>query len=202
VPRARLAYVSAAHYGERTVSDDFAWRPATSPRATSPRLRVTVVLACAGVGLVAGSLHPINKLITAFEPASHPHVTAKANLAASAVQDGRREVVVPQAEASAQESLRLRGASSGEAPRVVLLNPGSAERKAVPETPLRNAPSVPRSAALSHNLSRQHRAFNARGDRNVLVVVRRRGPPYDTKILQGRIREGRLIVNAGGLTIR
>jgi hypothetical protein len=84
VPRARLAYVSAAHYGERTVSDDFAWRPATSPRATSPRLRVTVVLACAGVGLVAGSLHPINKLITAFEPASHPHVTAKANLAASA----------------------------------------------------------------------------------------------------------------------
>jgi hypothetical protein len=36
----------------------------------------------------------------------------------------------------------------------------------------------------------------------VLVVVRRRGPPYDTKILQGRIRDGRLIVNARGLTIR
>jgi hypothetical protein len=105
------------------VSDDFAWKPATSPRVTSPRLRVTVVLACAGVGLVAGSLHPINKLITAFERASLPRVTAKANSAASAVQDGRREVVVPQAEASAQESLRLQGASSGEAPRVVLLNP-------------------------------------------------------------------------------
>jgi hypothetical protein len=42
-------------------------------------------------------------------------------------------------------------------------------------------------------------------DRNVLVVVRRSGPPYDTKILRGRIENGRLIVNARdrrGLTLR
>jgi hypothetical protein len=36
----------------------------------------------------------------------------------------------------------------------------------------------------------------------VLVVVRRRGPPYDTKMLRGRIQNGQLIVHAPGITLR
>jgi hypothetical protein len=36
----------------------------------------------------------------------------------------------------------------------------------------------------------------------VLVVVRRRGPPYDTKVLSGRIQNGHLIVNAPGIALR
>jgi KaiC/GvpD/RAD55 family RecA-like ATPase len=52
-------------------------------------------------------------------------------------------------------------------------------------------------------VSRQQPVQSAtNGDRNVLVVVRRREAPYDTKVLHGRIRDGRLIVNARGMTIR
>jgi hypothetical protein len=32
-------------------------------------------------------------------------------------------------------------------------------------------------------------------DRRVLVVIRRVGPPYDTKVLRGRIQGGRLVVD-------
>ena len=55
-------------------------------------------------------------------------------------------------------------------------------------------------------MRRQHLVYGTRsGDRNVLVVVRRSGPPYDTKFLRGRIENGRLIVNARdrrGITLR
>jgi hypothetical protein len=41
--------------------------------------------------------------------------------------------------------------------------------------------------------------------RNVLVVVRRVLPPYDTKVLRGRMQDGHLIVDSRvrrGMTIR
>jgi hypothetical protein len=40
------------------------------------------------------------------------------------------------------------------------------------------------------------------GERRVMVVVRRVGAPHDTKVLRGRIRDGRLIVDSRGITIR
>ena len=48
---------------------------------------------------------------------------------------------------------------------------------------------------------------NRRGtrSRNVLVVVRRVVPPYDTKVLRGRMQDGHLIVDSRdrrGMTIR
>lgn len=82
--------------------------------------------------------------------------------------------------------------------RLVLLNRVSDESKANPKasTPLALSENWP--AAPSHNSGRRHSSANGRGDRNVLVVVRRRGPPYDTKILHGRIRGGQLTVDARG----
>jgi hypothetical protein len=182
------------------VSDQFTWKPATSPPGTSSSLRVAVVVACAAIGIVAGSLYPIKKLIAAIERATPPRLTGTGNPAATAVQEPR--LVVPQVEAADPVPPQAQGGRPEAAPRVVLLNRVSDEPKVTPKASAPMALSKNRSAAPSHNPDRQHTSANARGDRNVLVVVRRRGPPYDTKILQGRIRGGKLIVDARGLTVR
>jgi hypothetical protein len=87
---------------------------------------------------------------------------------------------------------------------MVLLNPGSAERTALDEPPAK-APSEHFGTGES-NAKRSPPPRSIRsGDRNVLVVVRRRGPPYDTKVLRGRMHDGQLIVNARdrrGITLR
>ena len=149
-------------------------------------LRLAVVLVCAGLGVVAGSFYPIKLVVTAFERASQPVQARKENLASSTAQEGNRE---PLALAPGKP------APSSTETKLVLLNPGSAEPARVPEeqpaTTERSGPEKKQPVARARNT-----------ERNVLVVVRRRGPPYDTKVLQGRIRDGRLIVNARGLTIR
>jgi predicted DNA repair protein MutK len=46
-------------------SDDFTWKPATSSQGTPSVLRATVVVGCAAIGLVAGSMR-----VTGIERAS------------------------------------------------------------------------------------------------------------------------------------
>jgi len=83
-------------------------------------------------------------------------------------------------------------ASPAPAP-VTVLNPGSAESITEEE---------PTAQAMAARLGpddarRSPPALRTKDtERNVLVVVRRRGPPYDTKVMRGRIRDGQLIVNA------
>lgn len=184
------------------MSDDFTWQSAPSSQKSGLSLRLIVILICAVIGLAAGSLFPIKMVMNVLERASLPRVTAKGNVAATSAQDASRVVLTPQAEVPSPEMERPPSASPK---RIVLLNPGSAESaesKAAPEELPLGAPSGEPSAAQPKGPHRQSPALSARGDRNVLVVVRRRGPPYDTKILRGRIHDGRLIVKAPGISLR
>ena len=176
------------------MSDDFTWKPECSRRRSSMSLRLAVVLACAGLGVAAGSFYPIKLVVTAFDRASQPRQASKENLLPSPVQEGNREPL-----AVAGHPLPASTDTKVAAPQAdsqsILLNPGSAE----PE----GAPQVPPAANERSSPQREQPVVRARNtDRNVLVVVRRRGPPYDTKVLPGRIRDGRLIVNARGMAIR
>jgi hypothetical protein len=84
--------------------------------------------------------------------------------------------------------------------RVVRLNPESVQPPAAEEAK-RASTETPNAEQKAS--PRQYSAKGLRsGDRRVLVVVRRRGPPYDTKVLRGRIQNGQLIVHAPGITLR
>ena len=181
------------------MSDDFTWQSAPSSQKSGLSLRLIVILICAVIGLAAGSLFPIKMVMNVLERASLPRVTAKGNVAATSAQDASRAVLTPQAEVPSPEMERPPAATPK---RIVLLNPGSADSKAAPEELPLGVPSGEPSAAQPKGPHRQSPALSARGDRNVLVVVRRRGPPYDTKILRGRIHDGRLIVKAPGIPLR
>jgi hypothetical protein len=176
------------------VSDDFTWQPDPASRRLS--VRVAIVLFFAGLGVVAGSLYPIKLVITAFERASLPRVSARGNETAPAAQEITRATFSTTAEEGQRTSAEPREAPSQAGGRIVLLNPGSAEPIAPNEPPTRTA-SAERLGSGESNTKVRPPAHNIKpGERNVLVVVRRRGPPYDTKILRGRIRDGQLIVNA------
>jgi hypothetical protein len=177
------------------MSDDFTWRPEYSSRPNSMSLRLAVVLFCAGLGVVAGSFYPIKLVVTAFERASQPVQARKENLASSTAQEGNREPLALAPGKPAPASTETKQAAPQTDSRLVLLNPGSAEPARAPQEP-------PATTERSSPEKNQPVARARNTDRNVAVVVRRRGPPYDTKVLQGRIRDGRLIVNARGLTIR
>ena len=184
------------------MSEDFTWQPDLSARRRSA-IRVAVVLACASVGIAAGSYYPLKTVITAFQRANPPRVAAKENLPAHPAQDGSRASFTPAADAPPLASIEPNHALQESAARVVLLNPGSVAPPAAEEAQSRRAPSsdgpnVDQKATPRRPLAKGVRA----GDRSVLVVVRRRGPPYDTKVLSGRIQNGHLIVNAPGIALR
>ena len=165
-------------------------------------VRVGVVLVFAGVGIVAGSLYPVKLVLTAFERASPPRVSARGNETAPAAQKANGATsTAHEAQAASTEPKEAPSEAGG---RMVLLNPGSAETMTPDEPPPKSSGERPR--IVESNTRRQSLAPNIKpGERNVLVVVRRRGPPYDTKILRGRIRYGQLIVNARdrrGITLR
>jgi hypothetical protein len=84
-------------------------------------------------------------------------------------------------------------------PKVAVLNPATAEEPRPKPTvthPSNQSPSLATRSAVARE--RTHSATRADGSRQrkVLVVVRRVGAPYDTKVLRGRIRDGRLIVDS------
>lgn len=183
------------------MSDDFTWRPATSRAGTSSGLRMRVVLVSAAIGLILGAVYPIKMVVTAIERVNLPPKTGKGGMVASAAQDSRADFM-PRAEDSGQEPPQLKNRTSGIAD-VVSRDPGTAEPpKVVPEARIPSAPSVAATQRQRPPRERTTAGLRARGDRNVLVVVRRRGPPYDTKILRGRVHYGQLIVDAHGLTLR
>jgi len=157
---------------------------------------VAVVLGCAGVGIALGSYYPIKSVITAA--ATLPRVASKANVSAQSGWDDNRTYFKSTPEASA-----LPSAQPKQDRQMVLLNPGTAEPPAAAEEQPKRAPSREAPNVDQNALPRQQpQARGPRGDRNVLVVVRRRAPPYDTKVLRGRIRNGELIVKASGITLR
>jgi hypothetical protein len=173
------------------MSEDFTWEPESpSPRALS--IRVAVVLACAGMGIIAGSYYPITMVMTAFERASLPRVSPRGNLPSPTAQQTTRESFTPVAKVATPPSTE-----PNEAKRLVLPNPGSAEQSRSPEEKTASMLSAEPPPLDQSVMRRQHPVQGVQsGYRNVLVVVRRSGPPYDTKILRGRIENGRLIVNA------
>ena len=188
------------------MSEEFTWQP-QSPSRRAFSIRVATVLACAGIGIIAGSYYPITMVMTAFERANLPGVSSRGNLPSPTVQETTaRESFAPVAEVVPPLSTDPMKAQPEVSGRLVLLNPGSAEQSRSPEEQPASRPSAEPSPLDQSVMRRQHAVEGARsGDRNVRVVVRRFGPPYDIKILRGRIQNGRLIVNARdrrGITLR
>jgi len=187
------------------VSEDFTWQP-ESPSRRALSIRVAVVLACAWIGIIAGSYYPITIVMTAFERASLPRVSLRANLSSPPMRETTRESFTPVAEVVPPLSTESKEAQPEVSGRLVLLNPGSAEQSRSPEEQPASRSSAEPPPIDQSVMRRQRLMYGTRsGDRNVLVVVRRSGPPYDTKVLRGRIENGRLIVNARdrrGITLR
>lgn len=184
------------------MSDDFSWQQDPSARRKSAT-RVAVVLACASVGIAAGAYYPIKTVISAFERAGPPRVVSKESVASQTPQDHRKSSFEAAANNPARPSTEHVQAPPQSAGRFVLLNPGSVEPPpGTEEQPKRTrwsqSPSFDQKVAPRRHLAKGPRV----GDRNVLVVVRRRGPPYDTKVLRGRIENGQLIVRAPGIALR
>ena len=69
------------------MSEDFTWQVAATSRHTPNSLRVAIVLACAGVGIIVGCL-----VMTAIDRASLPRVTAKGSMTSTPVQDPSGEM--------------------------------------------------------------------------------------------------------------
>jgi hypothetical protein len=184
------------------MSEDFTWHPEPSARRRSA-IRVMLIIVCAGVGIAAGSYYPIKTLTTAFQRANPPRVTSKGNRPSPIAQAGPRTSSRPAAEAPPRPTTEPKPALQASGGRVVRLNPGSVQPPAAQEaqpipTPSTETPNAEQKATPRQYLARGPRA----GDRSVLVVVRRRGPPYDTKVLRGRIQNGQLIVHAPGIMLR
>jgi hypothetical protein len=175
--------------GEGAMSEDFTWQvAAATSRHTPNSLRVAIVLACAGVGIIVGCLYPLNLVMTAIDRASLPRVTAKGSMPSG-------EMLPKLARVEPHEPPETPHAAS----QMVLLNPGTADPEVAQEEP--SSEKLPVAKPFAPRGQGQG-ATALRGDRPVWVVVRRRGPPYDTKILRGRIRNGQLFVNARGITLR
>lgn len=165
------------------MSDDFTWIP---DPASSRQTNIAGVLAFVGLGVVASSFYPLKLMMTAFA-----HNTAENGKTTSPTARAKVSAQAPDQPATAEPTQALPQASS----RMVLLNPGSSEATTTPVETTANAPFGRLGFGASSN-GRHPPALHVKpNERNVLVVVRRRGPPHDTKILRGRIRDGRLIVD-------
>ena len=149
------------------MAEDFSWQPAVGNRSTLWGLIALVVVASSALaGFTLGNRFPLSSLVEAIE--------------SNGVQ--------PQPAAShavpANPSPILEFPIPGPAPQAivpVVLNPGAAD-------------SLPEPAKTESTKETAHPRA-AQRDRRVLVVVRRVGAPYDTKVLRGRIQGGRLVVD-------
>ena len=175
------------------MSEEFTWRPDASSRRIWS-LRGAIVLVCAGLGIVVGIFYPLRMVMTPAERTSLPRISDANSASSEPSPNVDTEFLLP---LSGVVPTVHPGDSPETAARVTLLNPGTADPKAGEEVLRPEAIS----GAASHPKLRGHSPA-ARRNRNVLVVVRRRGPPYDTKVLHGHIRDGRLFVDARGIILR
>jgi len=183
---------------------EFEWRPGAPRRTRSALLAVPVLAACAAAGAGLSWLLPIEKLVVAIERNGVPLPPAEQTSTASALGE------LPPISATAPSV----SPQPEPPPRVVVINSGTAKAVDLGE---------PMSAPAGAEMEQQRPADAIAGqsppktapppsvrernttERRVLVVVRRTGPPYDTKVLRGRMSNGRLIVDSRdrrGLIIR
>jgi hypothetical protein len=183
------------------VSDDFTWQQDPSARRRSA-IRVGVVVACAGVGIAAGSYYPIKSVVTAFQRAHPQRVATQETLPAHQEQDSSRTRFMPAAAAPPPVPTEPNPPLQESAGRADFFNPGTVAPPAAQDAKPTRSPSTAHPN-VDQKPTRQPVTRGLRaGDRNVLVVVRRRSPPYDTKVLRGRIQNGQLIVHAPGIALR
>ena len=188
----RLAPGRLRRSEDSTPSDGFTWKP--DPVSRRQSVRVAVGFAFAWMSVAACSLYPLKLVISTFERAIPTRIAESRTFPtqqAGAVYFSKARENIQLATA------KLVGASylpSAKGDHPMRLNPGST----VAITPHKPAASTPyrRLGVGMSKPKRQHTTPNLQsGERRVLVVVRRRGPPYNTKILRARIRDGRLIVD-------
>jgi hypothetical protein len=174
--------------------DGFEWRPRSAKGKGAVPLAGLILAVSVAAGGALSWLLPIEKIAVAIERNGVPSSPAEPTSVAAASSEfpAAAPSPAPQPEPS---------------PQVVVINRGTA-RAAAPDAPSADpsekglAPRPGNSIAMwrpAPQPSARHRNTN---DRPVLVVVRRKGPPYDTKILRGRISNGRLTVDSRGLVIR
>ena len=150
------------------MGEDFSWQPAAGNRSPFWGLFAVVIGLSALAGFALGNRFPLPSLVEAIERNGVPTQSSAALSNPSLI-----EFQVP----APQPPVPLPIAP-------VVLNPGAAE-----------SPPEPPNAALSERAKEPARERAAPRDRKVIVVVRRVGPPYDTKMLRGSIQGGRLVVD-------
>ena len=180
--------------------DEFEWRPRPTKSKSGIALAGLILAASVSAGGALSWLLPIEKIVVAIERNGLP----SSNGVPSSPAEPTSVAAAPSEIPAAAPSPAPQSKSS---PQVVVINRGTA-RAAAPDAPSASSPEkglapLPRNSVAMWKPapppSARHRNTS---DRPVLVVVRRKGPPYDTKILRGRISNGRLTVDSRGLVIR
>ena len=181
------------------MGQEFEWQPRAAGRRSGPLIAVVILGACVAAGATLSWVLPIEKLIVAIERNGVPPPRPEASHTAAAQSDAVMIADPAPAEKRPPE----------QAPKVVLINPGTAQTAAPEAMPHSGKAEQKRPVAsiagpIDTALPPSTRHRNT-GYRAVLVVVRRRGAPYDTRVLRGRIANGRLIVDSRdrrGINIR
>jgi hypothetical protein len=173
-------------------SHEFEWQSRAVGRKSGPLLAAVILAACAAAGAALSWVVPFEKLIVAIERNGVPPPLREASYTAA----GDTDAVMIGDPAPAEKR------QPPPAPKVVLINPGTTPTAAPEE--ITQAGKAERNWAANATLPPTARHRNT-GDRAVLVIVRRRGAPFDTRVLRGRINNGRLIVDSRdrrGINIR
>jgi hypothetical protein len=182
-------------------TDDFEWRGEATKRRLGAAAWLCIVAGFAAAGMALNHSQTLEKVVSAFErngvPSQEP--APQATAAASPERVASASTAAPTPPAATAEP------PAAATPKPVLINPGTVEE----ERPAlaAGAPDLAneaRPAPRQRSVEGRSRQLTS-SDRNVLVVIRRVGPPFDTKVLRGRISNGRLIVDSRdrrGITIR
>lgn len=182
------------------MADEFDWRPVAPHRRRFSVLSAFVVGLSLLTGFAIGSRYPLSRLVGAIERNGVPHELRGRQVAATSSPETQE---FPPFDT---QHAKTHSAATPERVAPVLINPGTAE----PPKPLDTQPNPEKTrpitaAPLPPRIGPPMRTAPKGGDRKVLVVVRRVGPPYDTKVLRGHIHGSRLVVDGRdrrGITIR
>jgi hypothetical protein len=187
-----------------TAGVEFEWRPGAPRRKRSALLAVPVLAACAAAGAGLSWLLPIERLVVAIERNGVPLPPAEpTGMASAPVELPPISATAPSVSPQPERPPQVVVINSGTARAVDLDEPMSAPARAEVEQ-RRPVTAIAGQSAPRTTVPPSARHRNS-SERRVLVVVRRTGPPYDTKILRGRMSNGRLIVDGRdrrGLIIR
>jgi hypothetical protein len=123
------------------VSDDFTWQQDPSARRRSA-IRVGVVVACAGVGIAAGSYYPIKSVVTAFQRAHPQRVATQETLPAHQEQDSSRTRFMPAAAAPPPVPTEPNPPLQEAAGRADFFNPGTVAPPAAQDAKPTRSPST------------------------------------------------------------